>query len=248
VRNVVFLVKNGIGFGHIRRAILLAEAVREQGRLRPIVVSQASSLQLYTTTTIPVVNFPLLHRVSSAVAEDCYLDILDRLLEHLDPAVVIEDTYPDPRYLALTSLADRPRLLVMRRMDGESFDQIRELGRLAHYDRILIAQRPEEFAREGHSGHSTAAVESSGRFTFVGNLYHTPAEHAPGTHPTDSRWSWSTAAPEATKCPTDTATASSGPARQSPPASSRTRTRPGLSWSPAPTTPGAPWRAHRTSP
>jgi len=174
LRSVVFLVKNGIGFGHIRRAILLAEAVRAQGRLRPVIVSQASSLQLYTTTTIPVVNFPLLHRVSSAVAEDCYTEILDRLLERLDPAVVIEDTYPDPRYLALPALADRPRLLVMRRMDGASFDHLREAGRFTSYDRILIAQRPEDFAREGHSGQSTAAVASSGVFTFIGNLHHTP--------------------------------------------------------------------------
>lgn len=174
MRNAVFLVKNGIGFGHIRRALLIAEAIQDAGRLRPIVISQASSLALYRSTPVRVINFPLLHRVPSAIAEDLYTDLLDRLLDRLDPAVVIEDTYPDARYRRLPALADRPRLLVMRRLDGLSFDQIRQRGDFTHYDQILIAQDPDAFLQEGHSGDSLAAVESSGRFTFVGNIARTP--------------------------------------------------------------------------
>ncbi|MDQ7909096.1 hypothetical protein RB614_31695 [Phytohabitans sp. ZYX-F-186] len=174
MRNAVFLVKNGIGFGHIRRALLIAEAIQHAGQLRPIVISQASSLALYRNTPVRVVNFPLLHRVPSAIAEDLYTDLLNRLLDRLDPAVAIEDTYPDARYRQLPSLADRPRLLVMRRLDGLSFDQIRQRGDFAHYDQILIAQDRDAFHQEGHTGDSLAAVESSGRFTFVGNIAHTP--------------------------------------------------------------------------
>lgn len=174
MKTVALLVKNGIGFGHLRRAVLIAEAIRAEGRLRPVIVSQASSLSLFRDTPVEVVNFPLLHRVSSAVAEDSYTAILDRFLDRLDPAVVIEDTYPDPRYLSLRSLAHRPRLLVMRRLDGASFDQLRTQGRFAPYDRILVAQSREEFAREGHSGDSVAAVQSAGGFSFVGNLSYAP--------------------------------------------------------------------------
>ncbi|WP_019030965.1 hypothetical protein [Salinispora arenicola] len=170
MRNAVFLVKNGIGFGHIRRALILAEAVQKAGRLRPVVISQASSLVLYRNSPVRVVNLPLLHRVPSAVTEDFYTDLLDRLLDRLNPAVVIEDTYPDARYRRLPALADRPRILVMRRLDGLSLDQIRQRGDLAHYDRILIAQDEADFRREGHSGETLAAVESSNRFAFVGNI------------------------------------------------------------------------------
>jgi len=174
MRNAVFLVKNGIGFGHIRRALLIAEAVQDAGRLRPILISQAGSLALYHNTPVRVVNFPLLHRVPSAIAEDLYTDLLNRLLDRLDPAAVIEDTYPDARYRRLPALADRPRLLVMRRLDGLSFDQIRQRGDFAYYDQILIAQDRDAFLQEGHSGESLAAVESSGRFTFVGNIAFAP--------------------------------------------------------------------------
>jgi predicted glycosyltransferase len=125
MRNVVFLVKNGIGYGHIRRAILLARAVQEAGVFRPIIISQASTLDLYDGAGVRVVNFPLLHRVPSAVTEDRYSEILDETLALLEPAVVIEDTYPDPRYGNLRSLSAVPRILIMRRLDGASFDQLR---------------------------------------------------------------------------------------------------------------------------
>ncbi|MFL6076979.1 MAG: hypothetical protein ACJ73S_26595 [Mycobacteriales bacterium] len=174
MRNAVFLVKNGIGFGHIRRALLIAEAVQRAGQLRPIIVSQASSLALCGDSPVRVINFPLMHRVPSAIAEDLYTELLDRLLDRLDPAVVIEDTYPDARYRRLPALADRPRILVMRRLDGPSFDQIRQRGDFAHYDRILIAQDESAFDREGHSGDSAAAVKYSGRCAFVGNIAHAP--------------------------------------------------------------------------
>jgi predicted glycosyltransferase len=176
MRHALFLVKNGIGFGHIRRAMLVAEVVSARGELDPVIISQASSLALYRHTPVKVVNFPLLHRVASAVAEDCYTSILDRLIDRLDPAVVVEDTYPDPRYASLPALAGRPRLLLMRRLDGQSFDTLREQGRFAPYDAILIAQDREAFDREGHSPESVAAVLNSGRFRFVGNIAHTPTE------------------------------------------------------------------------
>ncbi|MFE9407326.1 hypothetical protein ACFYN0_00775 [Streptomyces sp. NPDC006704] len=180
MKTVALLVKNGIGFGHLRRAVLIAEAIRRRGQLKPVIISQASSLSLFRDTPVDVINFPLLQRVSSAVAEDAYTAILDRLLDRLDPAVVVEDTYPDPRYLALPALAHRPRLLVMRRLDGASFDHLRAQGRFAAFDKILIAQSRADFAREGHSGDSTSAAEYSGRFSFVGNLSYspTPAEVA----------------------------------------------------------------------
>lgn len=175
MRNVVFLVKNGIGYGHIRRALLLAEALTEHAELRPIVISQAATVDLYRTApAVRVVNFPLLHRVSSAVTEDGYIDLLDRLLAALDPALIIEDTYPDARYGAPPSLRGIPRLLVMRRLDGLSFDSLRESGAFRRYREILIAQTPDEFDLEGHSGASVAAAHSSDRVRFVGNLHQTP--------------------------------------------------------------------------
>lgn len=174
MRTAVFLVKNGIGYGHIRRALLLAERVRAAGHLRPVVISQAHTLDLLRTAQVPVLNLPLLHRVPSAVSEDCYLEILEAVLARLDPAVVVEDTYPDVRYGALTALHGVPRLLVLRRLDGLTFDQLRTRGAFARYERILIAQDEHELMSEGHSGDSLAAIRYSDRIRLVGNIHYLP--------------------------------------------------------------------------
>lgn len=171
MRNVVFLVKNGIGLGHLRRALILAEALLDAGQFQPVIISQANSLALLADPRVPVVNFPLLHRVPSAIAEDWYTDVLDHLLMELDPAAVVEDTYPDKRYASLGSLADRPRLLVLRRLDNASFDTIRITGAFGRYDQILIAQDEESFRREGHSTDTLAAVTQTGRFEFAGPIF-----------------------------------------------------------------------------
>ncbi|MDT5027268.1 MAG: hypothetical protein QOE61_3694 [Micromonosporaceae bacterium] len=158
--------------------MILAEALLDAGQVQPIIISQASSLALFADTRVPVVNFPLLHRVPSAIAEDWYTEVLDALLMQLDPAVVIEDTYPDQRYARLPALADRPRLLVLRRLDGDSFDTIRTAGAFTRYDQVLIAQDEESFSREGHSRETLTAVASSGQFESVGPIFRstTPAE------------------------------------------------------------------------
>ncbi|MGH3948329.1 MAG: hypothetical protein ACRDSE_04275 [Pseudonocardiaceae bacterium] len=179
MRNVVFLVKNGIGFGHIRRALLLAERLEQQrGQLRPIVISQAHTLDIYRSSAVRVVNFPLLHRVPSAVLEDCYLDILNKLMTRLAPGVVVEDTYPDHRYGAVPALRGVPRILIMRRLDGLSLDQLRERKALARYSRILIAQTREEFLAEGHSGDTIAGADLSNRVEFIGNVHYVPPTDA----------------------------------------------------------------------
>jgi hypothetical protein len=180
VTTVAFLVKNGIGFGHIRRACLLAEALQAAGRVRPVVLSQSHSLALQGRSPVQTVNLPLLHRLPSAVAEDWYTDALNRLLDRLDPDVVVEDTYPDDRHAALGSLADRTRLLVLRRLDGHSFDTIRRRGGFARYDEVLVLQNHAQFLAEGHTRESLDVAISTGRFRFVGNVYAvaTPAEAA----------------------------------------------------------------------
>lgn len=171
----LFLVKNGIGYGHIRRALLVAGEIACRGELRPVVVSQARTLDLLATSTVPVLNLPLLHRVPSAIGEDAYLDVLERVVDRLAPAVAIEDTYPDQRYGSLAALRGVPRVLLLRRLDGESFDTLRSRGAFAPYDRILLAQDPEDLDGEGHSGESLLALRRSDRVLPVGNIHQVPA-------------------------------------------------------------------------
>lgn len=172
---ILLLVKNGIGYGHIRRALLISDELRALGA-DPVVISQASSTQIFTGQAAKVVNFPLLHRVPSSAAELAYLDLLDCVVEELRPELVVDDTYPDRRYLQLPSLREVPRVLVMRRVEPIAFDQLRREGSLAPYVKILLAQDEKDFAREPHSTATLQIVELSERFRFTGRIYHEPSK------------------------------------------------------------------------
>jgi predicted glycosyltransferase len=173
-RTALFLVKNGIGYGHIRRALLLAGELTRRSDLRPVIISQARTLDLLRASSVSVLNLPLLHRVPSAVGEDAYHDVLGRVVERLAPAVVVEDTYPDERYDSLRALRGVPRVLVLRRLDGESFDTLRSRQAFARYDRVLLAQNSDELDGESHSGESLHALRYSSRLTAIGNIHHVP--------------------------------------------------------------------------
>lgn len=75
--------------------------------------------------------------------------------------VAIEDTYPDPRYDHLPALRGIPRVLLVRRLDGESFDILRTRGAFLALRRILLAEGEYDLAHEGHSGESVAAATGS---------------------------------------------------------------------------------------
>lgn len=169
---MAFLVKNGIGFGHIRRCLLVAEELRQlDGSIEVLMVGQASSLAAYHNSTIPILNLPLLHRLPSNAMERAHTLLLDHVLARVQPDVVIEDTYPDPHYRGLPSLRECRRLLLLRRLDGVAFDRLRAEGQFAPYDRILISERLERFHEEWHSPSSVLAVALSDRFEFVGAIY-----------------------------------------------------------------------------
>lgn len=170
---IVFLVQNGVGFGHIRRTLLIASEIR---RLSPKTwvgfISQAGSLLPFQGTDFPVVNFPFFHRLPSAAADHAYRISLETTLDELEPDLVVEDTYPDSWYGGCRSLTNTPRALVLRRIEPDSFDEFRRHGEFATFDRILIAQDRADFFAEAHSGPSASLVALSDRFQFVGHIFH----------------------------------------------------------------------------
>ncbi len=171
--DVLFLVKNDSGLGHIRRAVVLSKALRRSG-VSSVIVSQASSLVMFDDPELRVLNLPLMERLKSSAAEEAYAALLDAVVARLDPELVVEDTYPDSRYLGLPSLRGLPRALVLRRLDPIAFEQIRRRGGFSSYDRILIAQTREDFEAEPHTSATRRLVMSSGRFRFVGPVFHEP--------------------------------------------------------------------------
>lgn len=73
-------------------------------------------------------------------------------------------------------MAGVPRILLLRRLDGESFDAMRSRRAFAPYDRILLAQEDRDLDGEGHSGESLLALRHSDRVLEVGNIHRVPTD------------------------------------------------------------------------
>lgn len=172
---ILFLIKNGIGFGHVRRAILVAEAIH---RLVPsaeiTIICQANSLKLFRNVPFRVINFPLLDRLPNNSTERAFVELLTEVITQLAPSIVIEDTYPDWRYLSMPPIQNIPKVLLIRRLDRYGFEWFRKEGYFSRYDRIVIGQHQGDFLLADHSPKSKLLIEFSGRFTFSGPIFRYP--------------------------------------------------------------------------
>ena len=176
----ILAVKNGLGLGHVRRATLVAQSLQQRGHMDPVIISQAGSTALYAGSSLRVLNLPRLSRVSHVLVEDACLAILDEVAARVAPSVIVEDTYPDPRLREIDSLRGVPRMLVTRRLDASSLEQMVEDRSFAGLDRIAYCQTVEEFRSEGHSSSIERVMRLSGIARFVGPLWRSasPEERA----------------------------------------------------------------------
>lgn len=174
---ILFLVKNYIGFGHIRRTLLIAEQI---SALEPdidiIFISQAKSLLLFHNTPYRVINFPFLHRLPNNATAVVYKTLLNQIIINLNPTLVIEDTYPDEWYISVSAIQNIPKILILRRIDSLSINNFRKDGYFSLYDRVLVVQDREEFFAENHLQEITLLIRFSDIFRFVGPVFHFPTD------------------------------------------------------------------------
>jgi len=177
MNRILFLVKNYIGFGHIRRTLLIADQIKA---LSPDVeiffISQAKSLLLFQNTPYKVINFPFLQRLPNNACASVYAKLLNKIITDLHPTIVIEDTYPDEWYHSISGLQNIPKILILRRIDPIAFDDFRKEGFFSFYDRILIVHDREEFFAEHHLPKNVLLATLSDSFKFVGPVFHHPAD------------------------------------------------------------------------
>ncbi|GAA3216465.1 hypothetical protein ACFO1B_15305 [Dactylosporangium siamense] len=175
---VVFCFKGRHGLGHTRRALLSAEALAAADpSLRVVLVSQCRSIDLLRRTRLPVINLPVLERLPNDAVDAAFLRLLDALGTRLAPALVVEDTYPDPRHLFLAPFRDAAKALLMSGMtSGTYLERIRQDGLLRHYDRILIARDEASVAGIGDlTPPMRTVLGHSARIRYTGPVYAAPS-------------------------------------------------------------------------
>lgn len=177
----LFVVQNGIGFGHLRRSLLLAQALEATpGEHRSLIISQASSPALLTGKGIASVNLPSLAHVSERETLLAYRRLLEVLIEEFEPDVLIEDTHPLPLLRQVEACRRLPRVLLVRRISPLALEEMRHFGELGWYQRILYMQSVTGGDLSQFGGPLHALFTLSPRFAVTGPIMAvaTPGERA----------------------------------------------------------------------
>lgn len=172
---IAFFFKARHGFGHVRRTLLIADALRALEPTAEIfLVGQVRSLLPLRETPHRVINFPHMNRLPNDAMETALRKLLNDVIAEIDPALIVEDTFPDPNHLFLPAAREVPKALVLRKLSGIFFERMRRRGELRHYDRILVAQDWAGFTAGGHSPDSLLLAGNSSRFHFFEPVFHLP--------------------------------------------------------------------------
>ncbi|MGG4340426.1 glycosyltransferase [Paenibacillus lautus] len=174
-QRVIFLLKNGIGFGHFRRALVLASELEKKG-LEIIFLSQAKSTRIFDEYKFKVINVPLLHSLKSNNAALAFNSVINFIIEHLNPSLVIEDTYSDDYYLNIPALATTPRILILRRVSGDAIEEFFYSGKFGQYDMIYVMESKELCIDKLKSPLVKSVLDNSDLFDFCGDIFFQPEE------------------------------------------------------------------------
>ncbi len=167
----LFVIQNGIGFGHLRRALLLAQGIeRSSTEDRCFIVCQASSTDLLEGRGIPALTLPGLHRLPDQESVTAYRAVLEEVLNAFAPDVLIEDTHPLLPLRHIAGCSSLKRILLIRRLTPRGLEEMRHYGELGWYDCIIYmdAVEPGDTACFGGPLHTLFSL--SGRFSIVSPL------------------------------------------------------------------------------
>src|SRR5574344_3063151 len=120
MKKVVFMLQNGIGFGHFKLALTISKYMKEKCDIS--FITQAKSTVIFDNYDYRVYNFPMLYTLKSNNEILIINNILDDLISEIQPDLVIEDTYPEDFYLNLPSLMNVSKILLLNRLNNAEFE------------------------------------------------------------------------------------------------------------------------------
>lgn len=164
------MLVNGIGFGHFKRALVIADAFdKSEYDVRFIV--QASATDIFRGRDYPVYAFPLLYSIKHNNGREVIYSLINSLISKLGPSVVFEDTYPEDDYLNIPALYNIPRMLIIRRVDSNHLDNLFFDGYLSSYDMLLFMEKKERILDKISNPAVKTYLNYSENCNFVGDIF-----------------------------------------------------------------------------
>jgi predicted glycosyltransferase len=169
---VGLLVQNGLGLGHVRRALLVARALHE---LRPdttvFLLSQARSRALYAGERVRVLNLPRLSRLPNHQVEHAVQRAVAETLARLDLDLLVEESVPDGHYRRTAAYAETPSVFLLLPVSALGFDQLRRDGAFERSRRLVLTDLSPLVERQPHTPASRLALRWSKRIAFTPPVY-----------------------------------------------------------------------------
>lgn len=173
-KKIVFMLQNGIGFGHFKLALNISKYLKEECEIS--FITQAKSIRIFDDYDYRVYNFPMLYTLKSNNEILIINNILDDLINEIQPDLVIEDTYPEDFYLNLPSLMNVSKILLLNRLNNSEFENYYFNGILNQYKKIIVLKDKECFINEITSKEVRIFSENSTRMVYLSGVYNEPTK------------------------------------------------------------------------
>jgi GT2 family glycosyltransferase len=157
---IVLLTHNGVGLGHLRRGLLVAEALEIAGE-RPVLYHQGPFPD-FATRRPPSKSIPPLYRLGSA-GRQRIVDEMASVAALTAPAFVVEDSHVQD--LLLPQMVGRA--LIVR---PNTFGEMSALGQRHEYSLLLIADAPGS-PTWPYDEAQTRALLAGGRWRVLGPIH-----------------------------------------------------------------------------
>lgn len=174
-KKIIFMLQNGIGFGHFKLALNISKYLKDECEI--FFITQAKSTRIFDDYDYKVYNFPMLYTLKSNNEILIINNLLNDLINEIQPDLVIEDTYPEDFYLNLPSLMNVSKVLLLNRLNSSEFENYYFNGILNQYKKIIVLKDKECFINEITSKEVKLFSENSSRMIYLSGIYNEPTEN-----------------------------------------------------------------------
>lgn len=174
MKKIVFMLQNGIGFGHFKLALTISKYMKDKCEIS--FITQAKSTMIFDNYDYKVYNFPMLYSLKSNNEILIMNNLINKLIEDIHPDLIIEDTYPEDFYMNLPATKNISKILLMNRLNSTEFENFFYDGVLNQYDKLIVLKEKEVFINEINAKEVKNYATYSDRIIYLNGVFNEPTE------------------------------------------------------------------------
>ena len=174
MKKIVFMLQNGIGFGHFKLALTISKYMKNKCDIS--FITQAKSTVIFDNYDYKVYNFPMLYSLKSNNEILIMNNLINKLIEDIHPDLIIEDTYPEDFYMNLPATKNISKILLMNRLNSTEFENFFYNGVLNQYDKLIVLKEKDVFINEINAKEVKNYATCSDRIVYLNGVFNEPTE------------------------------------------------------------------------